>query len=200
MSDTLERYRFLTRELAEHNRRYYLQDAPTVTDAEYDSLMRELRVLEDRHPEWVTAQSPTQMVGADIGQGALEGATFAPIRHINQMLSLDNAFEDADLEKFEERAARVLGVTAQSFDYTVELKIDGLSINILYVEGVLEWAATRGNGFVGDGDKIGAGDHHANDIDGENGEHGWHIDHRLTACKQRVSLSFIMNRRYNPAG
>lgn len=150
MSDPLERYQFLSRELAEHNRCYYLQDAPTVTDAEYDALMRELRLLEDGHPEWVTSESPTQMVGADIGQTALKGATFAPIRHLNQMLSLDNAFEDADLQKFEERAARVLGVAAQSFEYTVELKIDGLSINILYLDGKLEWAATRGNGFVGE--------------------------------------------------
>jgi len=150
MSDTLERYTALTTEIAEHNRRYYLQDAPTVTDAEYDALMRELRGIEERRPEWVTASSPTQVIGADTGQAVLEGATFAPIKHLTQMLSLDNAFEDNDLQKFEERAARVLGLTAQSFEYTVELKIDGLSINILYEGGALEWAATRGNGFVGE--------------------------------------------------
>jgi len=150
MSDPFERYQTLTRELTEHNRRYYLEDAPTVTDAEYDALMRELRALEDRYPQWVTETSPTQIVGTDIAQAALEGATFAPIRHLTQMLSLDNAFDDADLQKFEERAARVLGLTSRSFEYTVELKIDGLSINILYDEGKLEWAATRGNGFVGE--------------------------------------------------
>ncbi len=150
-----ERYTTLVTEIAEHNRRYYLQDAPTVTDAEYDALMRELRALEDAHPEWVSSESPTQKVGADISGDALEGATFAPIRHLSQMLSLDNAFEDGDLQKFEERAARVLGLThltlaGQNFEYTVELKIDGLSINILYLDGKLEWAATRGNGFVGE--------------------------------------------------
>lgn len=139
---SLERYQQLQIELREHNRRYYQEDHPSISDQEYDALMQELRALEAANPAWVNADSPSQQVGA--------GATFAPITHPTAMTSLDNAFEDADLVSFEERLNRTLGSVDQQFMYTCEPKIDGLSINLYYKAGLLQWAATRGNGKVGE--------------------------------------------------
>ncbi|HEX2864235.1 MAG TPA: NAD-dependent DNA ligase LigA, partial [Deinococcales bacterium] len=127
------------------NELYYLHDTPEISDAEYDSLMRELRELEAAHPELVTPDSPTQRVGS------LKKSTFAPVRHPNPMTSLDNAFNLDDLRAFEAKVSRGLGQpedTPQT--YTCEFKIDGLSINIYYENGLLQWAATRGDGTVGE--------------------------------------------------
>ncbi len=126
------------------NELYYLSDAPEISDAEYDSLLFELKKLEAERPDLVTSDSPTQRVGTVLG------ATFAPVKHPNPMTSLDNAFGVADLENFEDRINNVMGVKGVTREYMCELKIDGLSINILYKKGKLEWAATRGDGETGE--------------------------------------------------
>ncbi len=123
---------------------YYLSDAPEISDAEYDSLLFELKKLEAERPDLVTPDSPTQKVGTVLG------ATFAPVKHPNPMTSLDNAFGLADLENFEDRINNVMGVKGVTREYIMELKIDGLSINILYKAGKLVWAATRGDGETGE--------------------------------------------------
>jgi DNA ligase (NAD+) len=123
---------------------YYLSDAPEISDAEYDSLMFELKKLEAERPDLVTSDSPTQKVGTVLG------ATFAPVKHPNPMTSLDNAFGLSDLENFEDRINNVMGVKGVTREYMMELKIDGLSINILYKAGKLVWAATRGDGETGE--------------------------------------------------
>ncbi len=123
---------------------YYLSDAPEISDAEYDSLMFELKKLESEHPDLVMPDSPTQKVGTVLG------ATFAPVKHPNPMTSLDNAFGLSDLENFEDRINNVMGVKGVTREYMMELKIDGLSINILYKAGRLVWAATRGDGETGE--------------------------------------------------
>ena len=127
------------------NELYYLRDAPEISDAEYDSLMHELRDLEAGHPELITPDSPTQRVGS------VQKSSFAPVRHPNPMTSLDNAFGQSDLRSFEAKVNRALGLPEDTpQEYTCEFKIDGLSINILYLNGRLEWAATRGDGLVGE--------------------------------------------------
>ncbi|MBB6098556.1 DNA ligase (NAD+) [Deinobacterium chartae] len=145
MDSSNARYLELVQQINEHNRRYYLEDAPSIPDDQYDALMRELRALEAEHPEWITPDSPTQRVGIE----ALANSPFAPITHPHALYSLDNAFDDAELEKFERSAQRVLGSSAP-LEYTCEVKIDGLSVNLYYERGKLKWAATRGNGVVGE--------------------------------------------------
>jgi DNA ligase (NAD+) len=127
------------------NDQYYQTDNPDLTDAEYDSFLNELRALEAKHPELVTPDSPTQRVGARAVTTA-----FAPVKHPNAMTSLDNAFDLSDLRSFEEKINNVMGVKEVTRAYVCELKIDGLSINILYKKGKLEWAATRGDGETGE--------------------------------------------------
>ncbi|WP_018111163.1 NAD-dependent DNA ligase LigA [Thermus igniterrae] len=127
-----------------HNYRYYVLDAPEISDAEYDRLLRELEELEARFPELQSPDSPTQQVGAK----PLE-ATFRPVRHPTRMYSLDNAFSLEELRAFEERVERALGRKGP-FAYTVEHKVDGLSVNLYYEEGVLVYGATRGDGETGE--------------------------------------------------
>jgi DNA ligase (NAD+) len=127
------------------NDQYYQTDNPDLTDAEYDSFLNELRALEAKHPELVTPDSPTQRVGARAVTTA-----FAPVKHPNAMTSLDNAFDLNDLRSFEEKINNVMGVKDVTRAYVCELKIDGLSINILYKKGKLQWAATRGDGETGE--------------------------------------------------
>jgi DNA ligase (NAD+) len=127
------------------NTLYYEQDAPEISDAEWDALMFELKQLEATHPHLVTPDSPSQRVGSN-----MQLSSFTPIRHPTPMTSLDNAFNDADLESFEDKINNVMGVKGVSRQYTCELKIDGLSINLLYKKGKLEWAATRGDGETGE--------------------------------------------------
>jgi DNA ligase (NAD+) len=125
---------------------YYEQDNPDLSDAEYDTLMRELRGLEAAHPELLSPDSPTQRVGSSTKARTL----FAPIKHPTPMMSLDNAFGLTDLEGFEDKLNNVMGVKGVSRRYTCELKIDGLGINLLYQKGKLVWAATRGDGETGE--------------------------------------------------
>ncbi|AWN22905.1 DNA ligase (NAD(+)) LigA [Deinococcus irradiatisoli] len=142
-----QRYAWLIQELARHNRLYHEQDAPEIADHEYDALAREARALEAEHPEWVEAQdSPAQAVG-----GAPSSA-FVTVNHPTAMTSLDNVFDDEELRGFQEKLARSLNLAPEEadFTYTCELKIDGLSVNLYYLDGELQWAATRGNGLTGE--------------------------------------------------
>lgn len=128
-----------------HNYRYYVLDAPEVSDATYDRLFQELRRLEEEYPALITPDSPTQRVGADLT------TTFAPITHRTPMLSLDNAFGTEELREWDQKIKRYLGMEPDSpIEYVAELKIDGLSISLTYEKGRLVTAATRGNGITGE--------------------------------------------------
>jgi DNA ligase (NAD+) len=137
-----ERARALREELERHNYLYYVLDAPTIPDAEYDRLFRELQQLESQYPELLTPDSPTQRVGG------VPLAQFAQIQHRTPMLSLNNAFADADAVAFDRRARETLGVEA--IEYAVEPKFDGLAISLTYENGVLVKGATRGDGYSGE--------------------------------------------------
>ncbi len=137
----------LRRLIRHHEERYYVHDAPEITDAEFDTLMRELSALEAEAPERVTPDSPTQRVGGRVAFG------FASVTHAEPMLSLDNAYSADELRAFDERARRGLGdaVSPEApLRYVAELKIDGLSIALRYEDGVLVRAATRGDGTTGE--------------------------------------------------
>jgi DNA ligase (NAD+) len=128
-----------------HNHRYYVLDAPEVSDATYDRLFQELRHLEEAYPALITPDSPTQRVGAYLT------TTFAPITHRTPMLSLDNAFGAQELREWDQKIKRYLGMEPDSrIEYIAELKIDGLSISLTYEKGRLVTAATRGNGITGE--------------------------------------------------
>jgi DNA ligase (NAD+) len=126
-----------------HGYRYYVLDDPEVSDAEYDALMAELEELEAAHPELITADSPTQRVGAE------PLSEFEKVEHRRPLLSLQDAFSEDEVRAWEKRLQRILGDGA-SMRYTVEPKIDGLAVSLRYEEGVLVQGATRGNGFVGE--------------------------------------------------
>ncbi len=132
----------LRRTLAYHNHRYYVLDDPEIPDAEYDRLMRELQDLEARHPELVTPDSPTQRVGA----APLEA--FGEVSHLLPMLSLSNAFDEQEVRDFDRRVRERLG--REAVEYAAETKLDGLAVSLLYRDGVLERAATRGDGTTGE--------------------------------------------------
>ena len=133
---------FLGSELARHGRAYYALDAPTIPDAEYDRLFRELQDLEAAHPTLKGADSPTRRVGAPPQAG------FATVVHRTPMLSLANAFDQGDLEAFDKRVREGLGEVEVA--YAVELKFDGLALSLSYENGVLTGAATRGDGATGE--------------------------------------------------
>jgi len=129
--------------LEQANYEYYVLDAPTISDAEYDRLFRELKQLEAAHPELVTPDSPTQRVGAE------PASQLAKVEHLAPMLSLDNAFDAAELRAGEDRNARILREVRDA-GYVVEPKIDGAAVALLYEDGVLVRGATRGNGTIGE--------------------------------------------------
>jgi DNA ligase (NAD+) len=139
-----QRHAALVIEITEHNHRYHVLDAPLVSDAEYDALMRELRGLEDRHPELRTPDSPTQKVGDVIS------TDFAPVEHLERLLSLDNAFSAEELDAWAARTERLAGPGAAVGPYLCELKIDGLAVALVYRDGALVRAATRGDGMTGE--------------------------------------------------
>jgi DNA ligase (NAD+) len=143
LSDTAARIAALRQEIAGHERRYYLDDAPTVSDAEFDELVRELRALEEAHPELVTDDTYTERVGGVIAE------QFAPVEHLQPMMSLDNAFGWDELLQWDTRNRRLLE-PGTALRYVVELKIDGLAMSLLFRDGVYERAATRGDGRVGE--------------------------------------------------
>lgn len=131
----------LVSDLNQYSHEYYVLDAPTISDTDYDKLYRELLELEQLFPELVKQDSPTQRVGDELIAG------FQKIEHSSQMLSLDNAFDLDELKAFDQRANQL---TDQPFDYFAEMKIDGLAIVLRYEDGLLVQAATRGDGMVGE--------------------------------------------------
>jgi len=133
----------LRRQIDAANRAYYVEDAPTIPDAEYDRLFRELQALEEAHPALRTADSPTQRVGAEPAS-ALRKHT-----HRRPMLSLANAFEPEEVAQWEERNARI-APEVRDGGYTAEIKIDGAAVNLTYEDGRLAVGATRGNGVIGE--------------------------------------------------
>lgn len=142
MNTTIQqRIEQLKEQLNRWSHEYYVEDKPTATDAEYDKAYHELLALEKEHPEFVTADSPTQRVGGEV----LE--QFQKVTHTNPMLSLSNAFSKEDLEEFD---ARLRKLTNRAIEYVCELKIDGLSIALTYQNGQLQLGATRGDGTTGE--------------------------------------------------
>jgi DNA ligase (NAD+) len=134
----------LALELEGHDRRYYQDDAPNVTDAEYDALRARFNAIEKRFPELVSAESPSQKVGA------APSGRFRKVRHALPMLSLDNAFAEQDVTDFVGRIERFLKLPDDKIDFSAEPKIDGLSMSLRYEGGVLVTAATRGDGAEGE--------------------------------------------------
>ncbi|GIU47836.1 DNA ligase [Shewanella sairae] len=131
----------LTAELNQHNYRYYVDDSPSIPDAEYDRLLHKLKALETEHPQFCLADSPTQRVG---GQAL---AKFEQIQHLKPMLSLDNVFDEAEFSAFNQR---IVDRTGKDLSYCCEPKLDGLAVSIVYRNGVFERAATRGDGQTGE--------------------------------------------------
>jgi DNA ligase (NAD+) len=132
----------LRQEIARHDRLYYVEAHPVISDLEYDRLMQRLKELERQHPGLVTADSPTQRVGGE----PLEG--FDQVRHTVSMLSIENTYSPEELREFDKRVRRILG--PEPFEYLVEQKIDGVSAAMHYEDGLLVLAATRGDGTIGD--------------------------------------------------
>jgi DNA ligase (NAD+) len=141
--DVRGRIEDLREQVRYHNRRYHIEDAPEISDAEYDALYAELEALEAEHPELATPDSPTQRVGGE----PLEG--FEEVRHAVPMLSLANARKTEDLREWDARVRRLLGPDEEP-RYVTELKIDGLAVSLRYENGRFVRGATRGNGMVGE--------------------------------------------------
>jgi len=138
-----KRIQQLCEQINQHNQNYYQYDAPQIPDADYDALMRQLQSLEAENPKLVNKDSPTQRVGS----APLD--SFQQVRHEVPMLSLDNAFDDQEFEAFDKRVRDRAELTSD-VEYLVEPKLDGLAISLLYTDGVLVRAATRGDGNVGE--------------------------------------------------
>jgi DNA ligase (NAD+) len=145
MSDpplTQERYRALVAELLEHDRRYYVEMAPTISDSVYDRLYRELKHLEAAHPEWVVPESPTRRVGS------APVSEFAKVIRAVPMLSLDNCYSEGELRAFYDRVVK--GLHGEEPAFVIEPKVDGIGIELIYQEGRFTLGATRGDGRVGE--------------------------------------------------
>lgn len=141
----IEQVENLHKELHYHNHRYYVLDDPEIPDSEYDKLLRALQAIEEKHPETLTPDSPTQRVGA----APLDG--FKQVKHLVPMLSLGNAFNEEEVIAFEKRLLdRLDSDEDESLEYTVEPKLDGLAVSLLYEEGILVQGATRGDGETGE--------------------------------------------------
>lgn len=142
MSSIQDKINKLREELRQHNYNYYVLDNPTISDYEFDIKLKELQKLEEQHPEFFNPNSPTQRVGGEITKN------FKTVTHKNRMYSLDNSYSKDDLLDWEKRIKKILGV--EQVEYTCELKYDGASINLVYENGMLKRAVTRGDGFQGD--------------------------------------------------
>ena len=140
--DDKQRITQLRRELHEHNHRYYVENQPSISDQEFDMLMHELQRLEELHPELYDASSPTQRVGSDLQK------EFRQVAHRYPMLSLANTYSEQDVRDWYESVSRGLG--GEPFEVCCEMKYDGLSISLTYVDGRLTQAVTRGDGVQGD--------------------------------------------------
>ena len=133
----------LRQQLDDWGYQYYVLDDPQVPDIEYDRALRALQALEIEHPELLTADSPTQRVGGAPIKG------FSQVTHEMPMLSLDNAFDEAELRDFDRRVVERLGVPGP-IEYACEPKLDGIAVSLLYRDGLLERGATRGDGRTGE--------------------------------------------------
>lgn len=142
LENARERAEVLRREIEFHNYRYYVLDEPTLPDARYDQMMRELEKLEEQFPELVTPYSPTQRVGGRPREG------FTTLRHLSPMLSLANAFDEGELRDFDRRVRQAL--PGEPVEYVVEPKIDGLAVSLYYENGFFIRGATRGDGETGE--------------------------------------------------
>ncbi len=144
MSSSVEnRIQKLREEINKHDYRYYVLAQPTVSDEEYDMLVKELEKLENENPHLITPDSPTQRVGKDLTK------EFKPVTHKVPMLSLANTYDEQDVYDFDRRVKEALP-TGEKVEYVVEYKIDGASVSLNYVNGILKTAATRGDGYVGE--------------------------------------------------
>ncbi|WP_428262522.1 NAD-dependent DNA ligase LigA [Haliangium sp.] len=140
-------YLRLVDELTEHDRLYYVEAAPVISDFEYDKRLKALRAIEAEHPQWVVTWSPTQRVGH------APASAFPKVVREVPMLSLDNTYDEAELKDFHERVLRGLGLTeaeAEQVTYVVEPKIDGVGVELVYQQGTLTLGATRGDGLIGE--------------------------------------------------
>jgi len=140
--DIGERIKRLREEIEYHNYRYYVLDDPVISDAEYDRMMRELERLEEENPEFFSPNSPTQRIGAK----PLE--EFSTVTHTIPMLSLANAMTDEEVIDFDKRVKKLLGLS--NLDYVIEVKIDGLAVELVYINGEFVLGSTRGDGFTGE--------------------------------------------------
>src|SRR4051812_590611 len=140
--EIIARVAALRAEIDQHNYNYYALDQPVVSDAEYDGLFRELQALEAQYPALISNDSPTQRVGAE------PLAEFAQVTHRTPMLSLGNAFADEEITAFDKRIREA--IDAPTVEYAAEPKFDGLAISLIYVDGKLATAATRGDGYNGE--------------------------------------------------
>ena len=138
----LKKIEELREKIRYHNYRYYVLDDPTITDAEYDQLMKELAEWETKYPQYINSSSPTQRVGIEPVSG------FTTVKHIAPMLSLANAFSSEELRAFDQRIKKI--IPQQKLEYIVELKIDGLAITLVYENGIFIRGATRGDGTTGE--------------------------------------------------
>ena len=140
-ADLREQWSKLAEEIRDHQFRYYIKDAPIISDGEFDRLLRELQELEDTHPELATPDSPTKLVGGGFS------TAFTPVDHLERMLSLDNVFDGDEMRTWVSRVEEEVGVGTE---YLCELKIDGVALALVYIDGVLDHAVTRGDGRTGE--------------------------------------------------
>src|SRR4051812_43467655 len=134
----------LRTQIRRHEELYYVHNTPEISDEEFDRLLHELERLESEYPDLVTLDSPTQRVAGRATEG------FATVRHLQPMLSLDNAYNEEELRAFDERVRKGAGLGDAPVGYVAELKIDGLSIALTYEDGMLLRGATRGDGTLGE--------------------------------------------------
>lgn len=143
MKQIEEKIEKLRKEIHEHNYNYYVLNQPVISDLEFDNLLKELENLEADYPELITKDSPTQRVGSDLTK------IFKPVEHKYPMLSLSNTYSEQELIDFDKRVKDKLKLRGD-VEYTVELKIDGVSVSIIYENGIIKTAATRGDGTIGE--------------------------------------------------
>ena len=140
-SEALMRIKELTNLINHHNYLYYQQASPEIDDYQFDMLLKELESLEAKHPEFIDQNSPTQRVGGEITK------VFQAVKHVYPMLSLENTYSESELTEFDNRVQKILG---EPYEYIGELKLDGVSISLIYEAGRLVRAVTRGDGVQGD--------------------------------------------------
>ena len=143
MSKLKKRYVYIQERIRSHDYKYYILDDPLISDHEYDELFKELKEIESEHPEWITPESPSQRVGIK------PESDFATFKHFQQMLSLANAFNEADLKGFHDRILKNLS-TNEQIDYFCEPKMDGAAVSLIYEKGILTRGVTRGDGTLGE--------------------------------------------------